>query len=529
MRSKRLLVVAVLAVITFGTLALNGGYAWYLRSDRYRRSCAAALSDELVLPADIGRVVPRSRDSREFLDVRIWLPHRRDEAAFCRSAVLTRTPTPEAPEACELDLKSGCCEISTRTWLREDYRFMLESGLRPGFDPNGPRRVVFRGMDLTFERDRFRASLNDASGVVDFADPHLGRATITCTELNGYSTADPATLHAEFSPQPFGIQLDRIELIVPELPIEVLDLHNLADLPIHSGSFTGRLVYREIGDDRELSVAGKTFDVPLAECTAAFLENPWRGKAREIELEELSLANDMLQRVRFRGVLTDAILGDMLAPWGLAEAGGDLTLHVQAANVSPIGIERLVAAGRCTGIDLNHLSDALGMGHMSGQARIIIDDLTIKQNRLEALDIVIAVEPPADGTNWIERELVSEVLRRTIGIPLPSFLPERFEYTQLGVRLQVRDEELYVFGTHGPHEKTILSVNIAGREFAAVVEPEKPIDLSGPLEQLRAQLAAHIAERWQTLTPRQAWEIISLPLQQRATTRSSPPQTPEPE
>ncbi len=34
------------------------------------------------LPAEIGRVVPRSRRTREFDQVRIWLPQRRDEAAY---------------------------------------------------------------------------------------------------------------------------------------------------------------------------------------------------------------------------------------------------------------------------------------------------------------------------------------------------------------------------------------------------------------------------------------------------------------
>jgi hypothetical protein len=492
MRGVRFTAIAFLTVVTLGSLAIAGGYAWHLRSAGYRNSCARALSQALGLPAEIGRIVPRSWRTREFQQVHIWLPRRRDEAAFCERALLTRTPLAGQPRAYELDLRGGRCEISSRTWLREDYRFMLESGLRPGFGPQGPRRVRLSDMDLVFERERFRAALEDASGLLSFDDPHLGRATLSCGRFNGHAAPTPVTLHAEFTPQATGVRLDLVRLQVPELPIAIVGLDTLAGLDLKSGTFSGQVVYQETDVDHELTVSGKTALVELAECTGSFLTRPWHGRVPELELQELTLVNDRPERLRFRGVVTNLAAADVLAPWGLGEIGGTATLRIEAADFTPAGIEHLVASGRCTDIDLAKVSRTLGWGQITGQARLVIDDLTIDENRLTSLDAEIRVDPRPTEANSIDRDLVSEVLRRTIGVPLPSFLPDRFEYTQLGVRLEVRDEVLYVLGTHGPRQKAILSVRIGGEEIPALFAPENPIELRAPLDSLRGSLHAAI-------------------------------------
>lgn len=527
MRMPRAVAIATLAILGLGSLAITAGYAWYLRSARYRDSCAARLSASLGLPAEIGRVVPRSQRTREFDDVRIWLPQRRGEAAFCTSALLTRTPCPEDPEAYELDLRGGHCEISTRTWLREDYRTVIESGLRPGFDPDGPRRVVFSGMDLTFERNRFRATLRGAGGVVSFDQPDLGRATVTCDELNGHVSAAPVILSAEFSPRPQGIRLDQVELTVPRLPIAIVGLSDLAAVNLRSGTFSGRLAYRETDSRREMTVSGNAFNVNLAECTENLFVQPWRGLAPEVELEELTLVNERPERLRFRSVFTDAVLGDVLAPWGMGDVGGKLVLRVHAADLSPAGIEHFVASGRCEGLSLERVSQSLGWGRMSGRARVVIDDLTINQNHLAALDAQLIVEPNDGQPKWIERELVSAVLRRSVGIELPAFLPERFEYTRLGVRLEIRDEVLYVFGTHGPRDRAILSIGAGGQDMPVLFEPENSFDLRSQMDKTRARLAAYITKRLQMLTPAEAWQTFAAPLRRATTTRSTAPTEPE--
>lgn len=512
MRRGQLIAVLALAAVTFGSLLVTGGYAWYLRSDAYRAACTQMLTHALELPASIGAVVPRSTTTREFRDVRVWLPERRGEAAVCHQALLTLTPTADDPEAYELDLRGGQSEISTRTWLREDYRFVLESGLRPGFAPDGPRRVAFSGMDLTFERGPFRASFDDASGVLLFDDPHLGRARLACSQFNEYAASQPVILIAAFSPQLTGIRLDHVELVVPEIPIAVVRLGELLGVPLKTGTFSGRLVHREHDDHEETAIDGRLRNVSLAECTAGFANPPWHGNVPELELQALILVNRRFQRLAFRGLLEAAVLGDILAPLGLGQVGGELALRVQAAELSPAAVDRLIAAGHCYDLHLDDLSAALGWGRVTGVAQVRIDDLTIIDNHLVSLDAEVVTRPtsaPPTAAGYIERALLLEVLRRTSGLTIPEpllkLLPERVTYAQLGVRLEVRDELLTIFGTHGPREKTILSIDAAGQELPVLTEPEQSFDLRPYFDALRARLQADLIERLRTLAPPPSW------------------------
>jgi len=529
MRRLRYVALLVLLVITGSSLLTTGGLAWYWRSAAYCRYCADVLSGSLGLPAEIERVIPRSRTAREFQNVRIWLPERRGEAAFCARAILRLTPTLEEPDAYELDLQGGHSEVSARTWLREDYRFVLESGLRPIFDPNGPRRVVFRGMDLAFERDRFRLVLTNASGEVSFTDPHHGQARVFCRELNGYAAPQEVKLQATFSPQASGIRLDCVELNVPELPVAISGLEALLGLRLSTGSFQGQLVYRELPpssdgdpaappatpDDRELIVRGSLRGLQLSECTAPFVARPWRGSVTELELQELLVRNEHVERIGLRGVFTGVQLGDVLAPWNLESVGGGVRLRIQAAEISRRGLERLILAARCEDVSLAEVSRALGRGGISGRARLNIDDLTVLDNRLVSLDARAEVAPSDQDGQYVERELLTELLRQALGVELPAALvrqlPERVEYDQLGVRLEVRDELLHVFGTHGPRERAILSLRLGGQSVPIVFEPQEAFDLRPHCEALRQTWLPEFERRWQALRPQDAWRALAAP------------------
>ncbi|MBU0638580.1 MAG: hypothetical protein KKB50_06925 [Planctomycetes bacterium] len=485
MQQMRLVALIMLAAVTIGSLATSGGFAWYLRSASYRTYCAEYLSEMLELPADIGRVVPRSWNSREFDDVAVWLPERRGRAMFCRRAIVLQTPTPVNADAYDLDLLGGTCEISTRTWLRTDYRGMVESGLRPLFDPAGPRRVTFREMEISFDRAGFQATLENATGAVWFESLELGRAAVQCQSLNGHRAANPVFLNLIFSPQTEEIRIDELELTVPRLPLAILGLQGLAGWNVRSGEFDGRLTYRESYNLRELAATGHCFDLVLAEWTEGLGSRPWRGRA-EIELRDLRLRNEMPERLRFAGVLAEVVLGDILEPFCLGDIGGEVTLRVREADLSPNGIDRLIASGYCKGVSLDLLTEALGWGRMTGNLRILIDDLTVESNRLTSLDAKIIVDEATEQPHWVEGTLLSELLSRALHIKLPPFLPERIEYTRFGVRLDVRDEVLHVFGTHGPREKSILTLRIAGQDWP-VSEPERAFDLAPSFDLLRAR------------------------------------------
>lgn len=494
MMSRRLIAFAALAALMLGSLATTGGVAWYLRSDSYRENCAAKLSDRLGLPAEIGGVVPRSSRSREFCDVVVWLPEKRGKAHTVSSAVLTLAPEADDPAAYELFLRGGSSEISTRTWLRSDYRGIIESGLRPGFAPDGPRRVRFAQMNLSFERDRFRVDLRAAAGFVSFDSDTQGTATITCQEFNGAATDEPVVLTSRFSSHESGVRIDQLTLRVPEIPLAIAHLDGLASLEIRRGRFQGELRYGESDAGKRVAVSGTLRDVDLRECTAGLLARPIAGTCPELEVRNLELLNRAPVRASIRGRLKAVGLGDLLALIGLNGVGATATLDVGVGELSREGIDRLVASLQCDHLSLDALTTALGWGRMSGNARVEIDDLNVEQNRLRTLKARIVVDPDDGGEHWVEGELLRRLVSEALKFDLPPVLPERIEYTQLGVRLEVRDEQLYIFGTHGPRDSVILTAKLFGRSIPLIPEPSDAINLEPWLTKLREQARQKIAD-----------------------------------
>lgn len=495
MSVRRPALMIVVALMMYGLIGIVLGYATYWRSDAYRESCAAALTEHLGLPSDIGAVLPRSRHRQEFRDITVWLPQGRDRALACEQAILEYLPTPEDPRAYEIQIRGGKCEISTRTWLRDDYRGILEAGLKTGFRSDGPRRVTFEKMNLRFQRDRFRLQLDQAAGVVDFISAQLGRASTLCWNFNGHNCEQAVRLNAAFSPQGGNVKIDQLELVVPEIPVEAADLSDLVGADVRTGYFTGRLLYEEGERGRQAVISGKCRALDLTECTTGVTPVPWRGRCPEIELQELRVINGKPIHLRFRGILADVELADLLATWNLEGVRGVVQLVVGDADLSREGIDHLTISGGGKNIDLESLSRALGWGVMTGELTLAISDLTIERNRIKSLDAELRVADAGDTPNWIEGRLLQELLRRTLKIALPPFMPERITYSKLGVKIEIRDEILYAFGTHGPRETTILTARINDQDLPVVFEPRRSFDLGPWLDDLRRRAAEHIDRR----------------------------------
>lgn len=491
----RVLAAMSAALVAAATLVGSAGYAAWLRSDAYRLQSAQRLADYLELPSEIAAVIPRSSSTRQFNGVAIYLPDRRDRVLFCDEALLRRTPAPGRPDDYEIELRRGTAEISTRTWLREDYRRLLESGLRPSFDPGGPRRVTFTGMDVHFARDQFHLRLDDAAGVVEFPDDAHGRARVQCRSLNGRDTAGFVTLASEFSPRNGGIRVDRVQLSTPRLPLSILRLSDLLAAPIETGDFQGSLAYFESDGQRAIELSGSCYDVDLAEWSRAISHSPWRGACPDLELLECRVVNRALQRVRFRGALKNVELGDLLAPFGLADVGARATLRVDDAQLGPDGIQHLSAAGECRRVSLDALTRRLGWGEMTGVVDLVIRSLEIRDNRLAELDATLIVDDAFDPPNRISRRLLTEVISRALHFTIPPILPDSIAYTHFGVRIDVRDESLRLFGTHGPREKTILTVRAGGADIPLIHEPDAPIDLTPWLDPARAAMLDNLRAR----------------------------------
>lgn len=492
---RRVSVVALL-LLTLGSLAGSGAYAWYLRSPYYRAHCAARLSECLMLPADIGGVVPHSWMARGFTDVVVWLPDRRDRAFVCGRALLRYEPTAADPDAYELELSDGYSEISTRTWLRSDYRFVVESGLRSGFIPGGPQRVRFSGMNIAFVREPFRAELIDAAGQISFESAEQGRATAICGSFNGHPCAEPVLLRVTFSPRAQGVRIDELSLKAPRMPLGAARLRDLAGVDVQRGEFAGELLYQELDEGNRLTVAGRCFDLDLVECTSGRLAAPVRGRCPEVEIQELTMLGGVPQRLRFHGELRDVELGDILMNVGVEGATGRLTLSVGDAIISPCGIERLVASGQALDVSLESLSQAFARGTMTGLLHVTIDDLVIEENRILSLEATVRVNDAEQKPNWVDRELLRQVLAETLHIDLAAILPERVEYTRLGFKAVVDDEMLELFGLHGANGTNILTIRVFGRDLPVFNQPAAPIDLGPWLDQLRADAEERLLQHF---------------------------------
>lgn len=473
------------------TIAASAGYAWYLRSALHRKSCAEELSIRLGLPSEIGAILPLSMRAREFRDIRVFLPDRRDLAMHASRARVVSRPIPADPAAYDIEITDGHCEISPRTWLTSDYRMMFDAGARSGFLEGGPQRVTLRDMDLSYARDGFQIRLLGVNGAIDF-DEKFGHGHAFCHRLNDYFSNEPISLTATFSPLGNSILLDHLELTIPRLPIDALRIGALWGANVRHGAFHGRLTYREVSGSRTMSVSGTCFDVDLAELTSGLLATPLRGRCGELEIVELRVVDQRPVLLRFRGVLSEMQLSDLLAPLGLTDVGGVVTLRVREATLSPEGIERLIASGECRDVFLSGVSRGLGWGRMAGRAQLAIDDLTIEQNRVRSFEAAAIVDRPEEEGLWIEGELLRSVVQNSMGITLPPVLPERIEYVQFGARFDMRDEVLTILGTHGPREKTILTARLFGRDVALIPEPAQPFDLRAWFDSLRIQALEHL-------------------------------------
>ncbi len=474
---------AVLSVVVLGSLAATGGYAWYLHSDLYRRRCSRALTEALGLPAEIGRVVPHTFAVTEFRDVRVWLPDHRDRVLICRSAVVRPLQAP--PGGWGIEAFGGACEISTRTWLSEDYRGMLESGLRPGLRPGGPRQIRFEDFQISFQRPPVVLRFGSAAGTIHFEGAESGTANVIVRRLNDTPLSEPIALSARFSPRPAGVRLERVELRVPSLELRALG--NLPGRPLQRGRFEGRLEYREQAGGILLTLRGTAEALDLAELTDGWLDPPATGRCPRIELRELRWRDGQLAALNFSGMLADVALAPLLASLGVPAGGGVLTLDVGQAQIGPEGIRRLSASGVCRDLDLAPITAAVGQGVLSGHAVVELSDLQIRDNHLVGLEAVVRVPPDAPD-KWLERRLLTGVLQRALGLRLPDILPGRIAYTRLGLTLHVQEEKLWIGGLEEHARQTILTIRLGDAELPLIRPPDGPIDLTPLLDRIRARL-----------------------------------------
>ena len=503
MRSQRIILLLISFLLVGGSMGLTAGYGLYYRSESYRREVEADLTAFFELPCDVGRIRPRSFDTRAFQRVAIWLPDWRDQVFFCEEALWRETEPEGGPLTRELELINGKLILGTDRWHDDDYKQLLESGLGHDFEGLNLTRVVLRDFEVSFERDGLSIRCRDTAGNIDMTDPEEGRADLRAFELNGHRVSQGVQIFALFSPSN-GIEIHELVLDLPEVPLSTIGLGSALGSVVSGGRFAGRLEYKSRGSglqpgsdgpaEAEIRISGDVLDVRLAELTRRLPFGPLEGRL-SVNLENARVADGVVTHVRGRGEIAGLSLNSFAPLLDMPALDGTADLNIQWIDLALGHVNRLVVDGQARDLGLHQILQRWGPGSATGKLAIDIHTLRIVQDKIEAADIEIRAIPPDDGPGTISRDLLLGAAKQFVNIEWPSWIPQsivpdQIEYTEFGVRLLINDNKLRILGTHGTDGKTILTVRIL-RPIGLVRAPSGSFDLAPWIDALLAKARSY--------------------------------------
>ena len=496
---KALLVAAIVLVV--GSLSATIGYAVHLRSDSYRREVEKDLGEFFELPCDVGRIRPRTFSSRLFENVAIWLPDRRDKIFQCAEAVWQETDG----AAHELELSDGQLFLGSDRWQREDYRQLLASGLKHDFDRLRLKRIKMERFEIGFDRGGLSIRCRDATGNIDMENVREGVADLIAYELNGQRVSQGVRIHARFTPGK-DIAVSELGLSVPTVPLKTIAAGSEAFGGLKSGQFAGTVQYSARGGAAglsagapQVSISGDLEDVQLREMTGALPTGPLDGRL-SVKLYDARISGGMVTEARGHGQIEDLLLAPLGPLLGQKSVSGRVSLRLEAVEIVDQQIERLVVSGQVRELSVADWLKPLGHGSATGNLSIRVNNVEYEGGQIKAADVELRLTPPAGGPGTIDRELILTAAERALRFSWPSalpqeILPEKVTYTECGVRLLVRDNQMRILGTHGKNGATILTVSVFGRPFGIVQEQAGTIDLGPWMKEMGERVRGYSPER----------------------------------
>lgn len=475
---------AVMVVATAGLLARR-----YWSAEAYRRRVAESVSTFFQLPCDIAEALRRPSRDAEFKDVVLWLPTRAERVFDCKRALwLSERGT--AAAGITLELMQGAITLGTDQWRMEDYRRVIESGLR--HERIDLRRVRLTDFSISFRRGTLALAVADADGSIDYDTPEVGIASLAASELNGQRVRQPIQIYARLRTQAASM-VEYMVLTIPEIALSGLGVVNSAGAPVTRGSFSGRIEYQDAQPEPRVTLSGRLTDVALAELTRTLPGGVIRGTAT-ILLDHAEFTGTLPTRVRGQARVSGVPLADLARAAGAAPLHGEATLAISEAEVAEGRIERLVLSGSVADAELQETLRPLGRGSATGRLSVDVNVLRIENNRIVCADAEIRVSPAVDAPGLIDRDLLLSAAEQLGGLTWPEalprrLLPERIEYLECGARLLVKDNRLRILGSHGDGGRSILTVRALGRAWSVVGEPEAQLDLTPWIDALPQRLS----------------------------------------
>lgn len=487
----------LLLIVGAGTsvLAVMG----YLRSDGYRHAMERRLGDRLGLRLEMDRVDITSIRGRRLLGARAYLPESGTQVFEAARTDWALVPD-EAGRRYALTLADGWLLAGEGRWRRPDYERMLARGFGHDFSSLRIGRILVRDVDLRFAGDGLRIDVGRCAGGIDLRDDGGGEGELTSSMLNGWTVSPPLTVRVRFDPSLGGNPRFRSAAMqTPPIPLSALlgGSERRDDGGGSGGTFTGSIGYDSTESAARLTAGGRVDRGDLTLLNDLFPSRRWAGLI-DVELKRMTLVDRRLVDLDLDGYVEGLEVSGLLRP-GAARRLGRVDLRMDELRVRAERIESFRGGASVSDVSLADVADLFDAGGVAGTCTIEISNLVIRDDVIVEADATLNVTAPDDLPGFVDRELVGRLAKSWVGVNPAALLPERLEYSRLGVRLRVRDGELRLLGSHGADGKTILTARVWGRDVELLREPAfgLPVpDVVGMLRERAGDVEVRDVQKW---------------------------------
>ncbi len=487
MRRRRVVAAWGTWLMVAGVVAATVSHALYYQSDAYRRGLESDLVSFFGLPTAIADISPHSFTARQLEDVRVWLPERRDLVFRCPRVIWDKSGAPGGREA-SIDIYEPVWLLGSEAWRSHDYTRILQAGLKHNFQAVKLGIVRLHEARLEWQWPGCNLHADGVDGQLVFDAQGQGQADLVCHEFNGHTTSAPIHISARIDPEADDL-LPEVVMVVPELPMTTLGLDQILQSPVTQGSFCGTITLMQSRAGDQIILSGRAVKVRLEEWTQRIPGGAVSGLL-DLTLERLMVQGRQLRELRFRGEAAEISVDSLLARFGWPQLGGIAKLRVLDAQVTDGAVRRLQVFGSWDGGSLDGLCQRLfGKTGLEGRLRARINSLVIENDQIASGDIELSGEPLAGRAGTIEKALLMEAFEKLFGLWLPSqLLPERVQYTQMGVRILIDHREVRVLSGLGPVGPAVVTTQILGQDLPLGGQLDVHLTVDQLLSQAKGQL-----------------------------------------
>ena len=499
MLRRRKILLAIVIVLVLGSLGSTIGYALHLHSRSLRERITAELCAQLGLDLDIRSITPLSFSSRRFDDIAVRLPDRADEIANVGRAVW-RSDVSDSGESFALDIADGWLLTGAGHWTPQDYQMLLKSGFGHDFAALHLTEVNVQRIDLRWRHANFVMTAPAANGAIYFDERGKGRAVLTVYQLNDTPVTEPIHVSAWFTPGE-GMTFQKAELRMGAIPLRALGLDRLLGCPVSAGTFAGHIGYRDAtAPPWKMEVGGSLSGARLEELTNRVIGGPFSGTV-DVNIDRAVFApgadgHTKLRSLRFGGKLHDLRVAQFAALFREPALNGRIDLAIHQAEFDNPDLKYARLSGKATEVSLEALTRLLGYGVVTGQLEVRLNALAVVDNVIQFADVELIALPPEDGPAYIDKTALVTLGERAFGVNLEPVLPERVEYVRMGAKLLLDREGLRIRGTHGPKNRTILTIKLFDREVGILRKPDRVYPMKDLIALLRAHPKDYDAQRF---------------------------------